>query len=244
MKKIDKTESGSISQDLWEKAKSQTLEKYARSNCLGALKQFFKDFEATQKTFYRSDLREFALESSIEDFISTEENTVFVSTIHKAKGREFDVVHLLLDEERYKKKDDEMLRVIYVGITRAKHALYIYNNTSFLNIQPSISHSLSMRDVFLDYFRNKKEKILNLQSGDKLTYNDGYLSLDGESIVYLSQSMRKRIKKLEEKGFFVSDAEVSYILAWRPRHEEEEIAVCLANLIFNKQHPKFIQDSN
>lgn len=244
LKKIDKTESGSISQDLWEKAKSQTLEKYARSNCLGALKQFFKDFEATQKTFYRSDLREFALESSIEDFISTEENTVFVSTIHKAKGREFDVVHLLLDEERYKKKDDEMLRVIYVGITRAKHALYIYNNTSFLNIQPSINHSLSMRDVYLDYFRNKKEKILNLQSGDKLTYNDGYLSLDGDSIVALSQSMRKRIKKLEEKGFFVSDAEVSYILAWRPRYEEEEIAVCLANLIFNKQHPKFIQDSN
>ena len=68
----------------------------------------------------------------------------------------------LIDEERYKKKDDEMLRVIYVGITRAKHALYIYNNTSFLNIQPSISHSLSMRDVFLDYFRNKN---INVQIG-------------------------------------------------------------------------------
>ena len=39
---------------------------------------------------------------------------------------------------------------------------------------------------------------------------------------------------MEEKGYTVANAEVSYVLAWRPREEPQETAVCLANLILHK----------
>ena len=223
---------GSISREQWEEAKRRTETSYATSTCLPAMKRFFEDFETTHRNFYRSDMREFVLDSSIEDFIATEENTVFVSTIHKAKGREFDTVHLLLGGVR--RMDNDMLRAVYVGITRAKHQLFVYNDTSALTNQPSIVLSLSMRDVWLDYFRNWKEQVLRLRSGDRLDYADGYLIAQGVRIGSLSNVMRERMREMEAKGYAVTGAEVSFVLAWRPREEEREIAVCLANLVLNR----------
>ena len=232
-KQLGNAEDGTVSQEQWIEAKRRTEKAYSTSRCLEALKQFLVDFEATHKTYYRSDLREFALESSIEDFIATEEKTVFVSTIHKAKGREFDNVHLLLGG--IMDMDNDMLRAIYVGITRAKHNLFVYNDISFLTLQPSIILSLSLSDVWLDYFRDHKESVLRLRSGDKMTYRNGYLlSKKGEYIARLSNAMQERMKGYEEKGYQVTDAEVSYILAWRPREELQEVAVCLANLYLGR----------
>ena len=46
-----------------------------------------------------------------------------------------------------------------------------------------------------------------------------------------SRGIGRAIAKLfAEKGYQVIDAEVSYSLAWRPREEPQEVAVCLANL--------------
>lgn len=235
-KQLGQTEDGSISQEHWEEARRRTESAYATSKCLSAVKRFFADFEATHKSFYRSDLREFALESNIEDFISTEENTVFVSTIHKAKGREFDTVHLIAGG--IQRMDSDMQRAIYVGITRAKHQLYIYNDSSFLTDQPSIILSLSMRDVWLDYFRHRKEEVLRLRSGDHLSFEEGFLlSSTGTRIASLSNAMRERVKELESKDYCVSNVEVSYIIAWRPREEKHEVAICLANLKLAKKNP-------
>lgn len=232
-KQIGESEDGSISGGQWAKAKQRTEEAYSSSSCLEAVRQFFADFEATHKSYYRSDLREFALESSIDDFVATEDNTVFVSTIHKAKGREFDTVHLLMGGIR--EMDADMRRALYVGITRAKHNLYIYNETSFLANQPSIVLSLSMRDVWLDYFRDNKEQVLSLRSGDKLRYSNGFLITEnGAYIGKLSKSMAERVGDYESKRYAITDAEVSYILAWRPREEPQELAVCLANLVLTK----------
>ena len=231
--KLDITKDGSVSKTQWEEAKRLTEKAYATSTCLDAMRRFFADFEATHNTYYRSDLREFVLDSSIDEFISSKSGTVFVSTIHKAKGREFDTVHLLLGGIR--EINDEMRRSIYVGITRAKHNLYIYNDTSILDNQPTIVLSLSMHDVRLDYFRDRKEKVLRLRSSDKLRYSNGYLiSQQGDTIASLSTAMRERIKDYETKGYRVTSAEVSFILAWRPRNEKQEVAVCLANLILEK----------
>lgn len=229
-KQLGGTENGSVSRAQWDNAKYLTEKAYATSTCLDVLKRFFADFEATHNAFYRSDIREFALESSVDDFIAAEENTIFVSTIHKAKGREFDTVHLLLGG--IQEMDADMLRAVYVGITRARHNLFVYNDTSFLASQPSMVLSLSMRDVWLDYFRDKKKMVLGLRSGDKMSYRNGYLlSEKGEYITRLSVAMRDQLKNYEEKGYRVTDAVVSYILAWRPREEPQEVAVCLANLI-------------
>lgn len=234
LKQIGHNEDGTISQEQWHTAKERTIAAYETSTCLDIMRRFFADFETTHKTFYRSDLREFALESNIEDFISTKKNTAFVSTIHKAKGREFDTVYLLLGGIR--QMDTDMLRAIYVGITRARHNLYIFNDTSFLDQQQEIALSLTMRDVWLDYFRDKKEKVLGMRSGDSLTYKNGYLlNKDGTYVASLSTAMREKMKQLEQSGYAVSEANVSYVLAWRPQEETEEVAVLLANIVLQNK---------
>ncbi len=234
LKQLRPFEGGIISKEAWEKAKESTEKYYATSECLDLVRRFFADFEVTRSKFYYSDLHEFILESNIEDFIATDENIVFVSTIHKAKGREFDNVHLILSDLTH--LDSDKLRTIYVGLTRARHNLYVYNDASFFDNRSSIIISLSMHDVWLDYFKDKKEKVLSLRSGDKLQYKNGYLlSINGNYIASLSKEQREKIKEYENNNYCVKEANVSYIIAWQPKEEEQEVAVCLANLVLEKK---------
>ena len=226
------TEGSTITKEQWLSAKERTRLKYASSHLLPAMQCFWDDYEQANKNYYRSDLRQFLLESDVEDFLATDDNCIFVSTIHKAKGREFDNVHLFIDN--YDTQNVEDLRATYVGITRARHNLYIYNNPKLP--QTDIAVGLTLRDVWLDYFREHKASILRLRSGDSLRYTNGYLAtMQGEYIACLSRSKRQVMDDLRKRGYTVDTAVVSYILAWRPREETEEVAVCLANLILKKQ---------
>ena len=93
-----------------------------------------------------------------------------------------------------------------------------------------------MKDVYLDFFRGLKNRVLKQQSGYKLIYADGFLTLpNGDKIAKLSGGMYQRLTELENKCYAVSDAEVSYVVAWQPKNEDQEIAVCLANMILTKQ---------
>jgi hypothetical protein len=56
--------------------------------------------------------------------LNEQESLLTVSTIHKAKGREFDTVFLLDSGYRTNVENTEEARVWYVGCTRAKKALY------------------------------------------------------------------------------------------------------------------------
>lgn len=234
LKQLKQCEGGVISKVAWENAKESTEKNYATSNCMDAIRRFYADFEATRSKFYYSDLHEFILESNVEDFIATENDTVFVSTIHKAKGREFDNVHVMLSDLTH--LDSDKMRTIYVGLTRARHNLYIYNDASFFENRNSIVISLSMHDVWLNYFKDKKEKVLALRGGDKLQYRNGYLlSSNGDYIASLSKEQREKIKEYEDNNYCVKEAEVSYVIAWQPKEEEQEVAVCLANLVLEKK---------
>ncbi|MBQ1582303.1 MAG: RecQ family ATP-dependent DNA helicase, partial [Prevotella sp.] len=121
LKQLGKNDDISITKEIWQTAKQRTLDTYATSTCLNIMQHFFTDFEITHKTYYRSDLREFIFESDIEDFIVSDDKSVFVSTIHKAKGREFDNVYLLSSIPDV--RDVEDMRAYYVGLTRAKRNL-------------------------------------------------------------------------------------------------------------------------
>ena len=221
----------SISKEKWQEAKRRTLETYASSTCLSVMKHFFADFEATRQVFYHSDLREFIFESNIEDFIAADDKSVFVSTIHKAKGREFDTVYLLSPVPDGRDIND--MRAYYVGLTRAKRNLYLVTNPPVE--YSSISIALNMRDVWLDFFKGRKDIVLRLRSGDSLQYQDGYLLNDQSiNIIALSASGKDKLKAWADKGYEVTSAKVSYILAWKPQDSETEYAVCLANVVLSK----------
>lgn len=66
-------------------------------------------------------------DTSVEEpqIVSNQTNGVAVMTVHSAKGLEFDNVFLVGVEKGIYTDDDEDRRVLYVGMTRAKKALYI-----------------------------------------------------------------------------------------------------------------------
>lgn len=230
LKQLDRNEI-SISKERWQEAKQRTLETYASSTCLSVMKHFFADFEVTHQFYYRSDLREYIFESNIEDFIAADDKSIFVSTIHKAKGREFDTVYLLSSVPDGRDVDD--MRTYYVGLTRAKRNLYLVTNPPVQ--YSSISIALNMRDVWLDFFKGRKDIVLRQRSGDNLQYKDDYLLNDqGINIIALSASGKNKLKVWTDKGYEVTSAKVSYTLAWKPQDSETEYAVCLANVILSK----------
>ena len=231
LKQLGRDDEISIAKERWEEAKRRTLHSYSSSACLSVIQHFFSDFEATHKVYYRSDLREYIFESNIEDFVAADAQSVFVSTIHKAKGREFDTVYLL--SKIPDNRDVNDMRAYYVGLTRAKRNLYLVPN--FPTASSSIIIPLSMRDVWLDFFIGRKDIVLRLRSGDSLIYKAGYL-LDerGFNIAALSASGKERIEVWTEKGYEVASAHVSYTLAWKPQDYDVEYAVCLANIVLTK----------
>jgi len=232
LKQLGNNENVTIPKEIWQEAKRRTIEAYTSSTCLTIMKHFFADFEVTHHTYYYSDLREYIFESNIEDFIAADEKSVFISTIHKAKGREFDTVYLLSPVPDGRDVND--MRAYYVGLTRAKKHLFL------VTMNPSaegaaISIALNMHDVILDFFRGRKEIVLRLKSGDNLYYQNGYL-LNGQgiNIAALSAAGKEKLKTLFDKGYAVASAKVSFTLAWRPMNSQIEYAVCLANIVLSK----------
>ena len=231
LKQLGGKDEVTISKEKWNVAKQRTLEMYASSTCLGIMQHFFADFEVTHSSYYRSDLREYIFESNIEDFIAADDKSIFVSTIHKAKGREFDTVYLLspIPDGR----DINEMRAYYVGLTRAKKNLYLVTNPP--TEYSSLSIALNMRDVWLDFFKGRKAIVLRLRSGEKLHYNDGYLLNEQEiNVAALSASGKDKLKTWTDKGYEVTSAKVSYTLAWRPKDSETEYGICLSNLVLSK----------
>lgn len=247
LKQIDKRlQSSKIPEDVWNKAKQSLFDRYKTSACLEICKNLISDFETVNPNKYRSDLEEFIKESNYEDFYGDDKESVTVSTIHKAKGREFDVVYMLIN--RVNIDNDEMKRRIYVGMTRAKKELYIhYNNSVFEHFSvPGVEHGydrnsysapteiilqMGHKDVVLDFFKEKKELIFRLQSGSPLGVDGGYLTAEIDSrilrVVKFSKTCAERLENLREKGYKPYKASVRFIVAWKGENNDDETAVIL-----------------
>ncbi len=237
-----------ITEELWEEAKHATFSIYDRSLTLTYVKRCVEQFEQTNKTKYFSDFKEFVFESSVEDFCDTSGTDVVVSTIHKAKGREFDDVYMLISDNYA--KDAHLMRRYYVGITRAKNRLFIHTNGDCFNhlsanlylidqqhydMPEEIILQLSHKDVNLGFFKERKQEVLALRGGDSLIYNDFFLysSSTDKPIAKLSSRMQGTLSEWEQRGYKVQSASVRFVLAWKPKDapkDETETAVLLADL--------------
>ena len=242
--------SGTISKTKWEKAKVQLQEKYAGSTCLETVMNMLREFEEMNgETMYSSDFKMLIFESDYDTFCPSAKNAVTISTVHKAKGREFDNVFLMLNN--VDDSDDAVKRRIYVGITRAKKNLFVhYNNALFDNITAyGIQHEtdntlypepdelamhLGLRDVFLDFFLDKKEQVFRLKSGDELQVRDDALFSGNTKVVAFSNEIKRRIERLRKKGYAPIRAEIAFIVEWIKKGTKQSAAVILPNIYFRK----------
>ena len=242
-----------IRDDVWEEAKRKTFSVYSDSSSICYLQRCITLFEETNGKKYLTDFKEFLFESSAEDFCDLQDADVIVSTIHKSKGMEFDDVYMLISEPLH--ITDEVLRRYYVGITRAKKRLFIHTNSSLFDISEvekrcidrapyempnEIVLQLSHKDVNLGFFKTRKSDILALRAGEKLRYDNCFLydTMTNRAVCQLSQKMQSELCIWSEKGYFVSEVSIRFIVAWRPKDapkEEKENAVLLVDLVLKRE---------
>ncbi|MBS7787087.1 RecQ family ATP-dependent DNA helicase [Flavobacterium sp. CYK-55] len=240
-----------INDDVWLNAKRNIINKFQTSSKLDLLQNIIKDFEASNpKRKYKSDLEAFIRESKLEDFYNQNGETIFVSTIHKAKGKEFDNVFLILDNSNV--VTDKEKRLLYVAMTRSKTNLTIHLNSNFLDnlktdnlirIENEETYSepnqlamhLSLKDVWLDYFISRQFLIAHLKSGDRLKVNnDECLDENGKSVLKFSRQFISQIESKKKKNYELKSAKVNFIVYWTKEDAEQEIKIILPELHFEK----------
>ena len=241
-----------ISDDVWTNAKRELKNKFRSSTKLDVCANIIKEFEAANpRKKYKSDLEVFIRESKMEDFFNENGETIFVSTIHKAKGKEFDNVFLML--ENFHSSTDEVKRQFYVAMTRAKQNLTVHLNSNVLDnlsaknlerikdteiyLPPKeLAMHLSYKDVWLDYFVNRQHLISQLTSGDVLTLkSDECLNSNGQSVLKFSQGFLRQIENLKEKNYILKSVKVNFVVYWLKEGAKQEVKIFLPELYFEKQ---------
>jgi len=242
-----------ISDDVWENAKREIRKKFQQSSKLELCTNLIKQFEdSNSKRKYKSDLETFIKESKLEDFYNENGETIIVSTIHKAKGKEFDNVFIML--ENINPSTDEAKRLLYVAMTRAKRNLAIHLNGNYLDdinaenleriedmafhLPPNVlAMHLTFKDVWLDYFINRQYLVSQLVSGDVLNIiGDECTNSKGQSILKFSKNYLNTIESVKQKGYFLKNAKVNFIVYWKKEGSEQESKIILPELHFEKLH--------
>jgi ATP-dependent DNA helicase RecQ len=241
-----------INDEIWSNAKRKLIGRFRNSPNLDICLNIIRDFEMTNpKTKYRSDLDIFIRESRLEDFIDVGVETILVSTIHKAKGKEFDNVFLVLDN--FNAWPGEAMRQLYVAMTRAKCNLTIHYNGSYLDpievegldviddftkySQPDqFTVQLTHRDVWLDYFFQRQGLITRLNSGDKLLVSGDFcINSKGQRVLAFSRQFTKKIETIRQKDYVAKSATIRFIIYWQKEDTEKEIKIILPELYFEKE---------
>ncbi|HEY8499530.1 MAG TPA: RecQ family ATP-dependent DNA helicase, partial [Clostridia bacterium] len=240
-----------VSDEVWDYAKRRLKEQFSEHANYEIIRNIIREFELTHtKTKYKSDLEIFIRESNLEDFYYEKTDTVLVSTMHKAKGREFDNVFIMLDGFYPDKNED--LRLLYVATTRAKRNLTIHYNGNcldFINAESlervydknvylpprQLTLQLSHKDVYLDFFMSCQREISEMFSGDELAVNGEYcLNAKGQAVLRFSRQGLKTITSIKEKNYMLKSAKINFIVYWKKENADNEIQIILPELFFER----------
>ncbi len=242
-----------ISDERWQKAKNKLVKKFCRSTKLELCVNIISDFEASNPTRkYSSDLEVFLRESKLEDFTSGSIDTVMVSTIHKAKGKEFDNVFIMLN--RFNLDEESKKRELYVAMTRAKSNLLIHLNNNILDgltvdnltietetrkydLPEVIVLQATHRDVWLDSFMGnyKQNSIKNLLCGDEIFWANGTCcNVTGKELFKFSKAFAAKIKEQQNKGYIIETIKISFMVCWQKETTRQEILIVLPEIYLRR----------
>ena len=251
---------------LQEKISNNILTKNDFNECLETISNRYKDsksldilykvverFLAQTQEYYISQWIGYIEEISLEDFEQNEK--IIVSTIHKSKGMEFDRVYLLVNMTN--KIDDNMKRLYYVGMTRAKHQLYIlrkgkkhnkksdyveyvFDDKIYKNENKRYTFVMSLSDINLG-FDNSLYKNITIFSGLNVTIEkkDKFYSLciiyNNQVIGIFSKSFDEKIKKYLNKGFKIESCIIEYVVMWEKPDTKKVLKHPLCKIDINKR---------
>jgi len=229
-----------IPDDNWEQAKEVLDRDFGSSRHLPMVHRLLKTFEEQSgKRRFVSDWHTFLRESSEEDFLRIEQAAVYVSTMHKAKGREFD--HVVLTLGNFQMTDEASKRILYVAMTRARQSLtlhacgtladsllfreqpYVQNLAGYASERDDQDYAapeqllvqMSFKDVHLGYFEFIQRRIAGLRSGDSLLVDaEGCLDRQGNRVLKFSKKGLAELDVWRTKGYVPGRAMVNHLLYW------------------------------
>jgi ATP-dependent DNA helicase RecQ len=228
--------------EVWQEARRRFITNFSNSPHFKACDRLLEIYEGQrpkgQQQHYLHDFLNLVRESSLEDFVRVEADMVLVSTIHKAKGREFDQVFMLLSGNS--KLSDNFARALYVGMTRAKSGLHMHTNTPHLNgLRAELLQEISgiaaaepprrqilqliFEDIYLDDSVRRQAFIQELRSGDSLTLTEaGCTNARGEYVLRFSKGFKEsKLSPLLSRGYRLQKAEVNYIVWWTKKDDAQ-----------------------
>ena len=240
-----------IGEEDWENAKlilKDHIDASPRKDIAYGVIKAFEDTNPVRK--YKSDWKTFLYESKMEDFLHIDSEIIYVSTIHKAKGKEFDNIFLLLRNGT--PETDEGKRLLYVAITRPKSNLFIHydgnylkpisdeeviyeNDTKTYPAPQQIAMYLTHRDVQLGYFEYVQHRMRDIISGTSLfVMEEGLGNSKRELLIKYSKKFREDLQVRLDKGFRIQEAKVNFMVYWKDEAKEKEMKIILPQLLFKK----------
>jgi ATP-dependent DNA helicase RecQ len=223
---------------------------FSNSLNLAPVLYLLKDFDDVNERVYFQELRNFIYESEYQDLFKHLEREITVSTIHQAKGREFDNVVLVLGN--LGSLTEEQLRTLYVGLTRAKKNLYIHDNSNLLKyhkvqsfgiytdsevyeMPDEITLGMGLKDVNLWFSKVMQKRTSSLYAGAKLTLTSEGVSHEDKAVAKFSKAMIAKIEQFKQKNYVLEQAIVKNIVYWFDKEEEKTYRVILPELTFRKE---------
>lgn len=246
---------GLVTEEAWLMCKERIRQEFASSANLPLVMEVIEVFErASAKNRFWSDWQAYLHEVKAEDFVFPDANKVLVSTMHKAKGKEFDHVFLMLKD--YKLLSEERKRVVYVAITRARQSLHIHTNQDYFNHfsgpqlqivadpqvypQPdTIQLEAGMVDVWLGFFRQPStvHAVKGLRSGESLSISgslDNGLYFENQRVGRFSGKFKERLSQHASHGYAFESAEVAQVVVWWCQEDGKEYRVVLPRVMLRK----------
>ena len=238
-----------IPKECYKESIGKLNERYLESRNLvevnRALKKFLEDEElyAGNDRIYKNDLFRFLNETKMGEYDSDGSEELLISTIHKSKGRQFDRV-FLHPFTRGNGKDD-IRRINYVGMTRAKNELYIVEKDGKGELKKGpkeICVPLRYKDIWLSFGDEKADEkgFSDMKSGDTLrpVFKSGklYFAVGKKGFVAAaSKIFCEEVAKYRRKNYYLERAVINYVVHWYEREKGCERIVILPEVTFRKE---------
>lgn len=246
------TRVGTLSKENWQRTKEHFLQHYAEHPLSNDLTDILNDFEKRSEGRYEvGEWKDYARGMRMGDVVNVGEDTVLVTTMHKAKGKEFDSVFLYLVNENMAK--DEERRLIYVACTRAKMHLSVHLNTPIFRAipAPGVEHStnaltyaepaeleyvVGMKDVWLDSMIPAQQAIAKVFSGSVLEVDHSFRVPGDRTPLKFAKKLREgELQAFANAGYLSTSATVEYKVHWYCKNDGKEYEVVLPRIKFHKR---------
>ncbi|BFU78712.1 RecQ family ATP-dependent DNA helicase [Arcobacter sp. 15-2] len=217
-------------------------ERFSKSSNIKLLVKIVNRFLQESEEYYISQWLSYLEEIKLEDFENYSKN-IIISTIHKSKGMEFDKVILVNNLKKNhdtKSNKDELVRLYYVGMTRAKNELYIIKNgrqrplpqeyvtyiidtAIYDKSNQTYTYIMSLSDISLSFNSNRH----NYFTGENvfLTRQEKFQNLcitQNEKILgTLSKEFNNTIMNKLKSGYRIDKVIIENIVVWHDKDNKQ-----------------------